>query len=269
MADLAIAGRRHLDRRPIPGDSGLLARASAAAPARSVRRARRNRRVRRPHDRPAARPERNVGHVVDPPDRPATRLLRRPSATWPSPACWPTAPTASSRSSRPSGRRYGGGHDGRPHDGTARSAIVPFPDQSAYLSTLLDDPRIHDIAASLLGDDFNYTSGDGNFYVGDTPLALRRLRRPRLLSIKIAFYLDPVTRTTGCLRVIPGSHRVGEPWCGPVGARRPPEPGGVGHPRRRGAGGARWRARRATWWSSTTTSSTPPSAARSGGACSP
>ena len=67
---------------------------------------------------------------------------------------------------------------GRPHDGTQRSAIVPFPDQSDYLSSLLDDPRIHDIAASLLGDDFNYTSGDGNFYVGDTPLALRRLRRP-------------------------------------------------------------------------------------------
>ena len=35
-------------------------------------------------------------------------------------------------------------------------------------STLLDDPRIHDIAASILGDDFNYMGSDGNFYVGDT-----------------------------------------------------------------------------------------------------
>ena len=30
------------------------------------------------------------------------------------------------------------------------------------------------------------------------------------MSIKIAFYLDPLTRDTGALRVIPGSHRVGE-----------------------------------------------------------
>ena len=30
------------------------------------------------------------------------------------------------------------------------------------------------------------------------------------MSIKTAFYLDPVTRDTGCLRVIPGSHHVGD-----------------------------------------------------------
>jgi hypothetical protein len=106
----------------------------------------------------------------------------------------------------------GGGHDGRPHDGQRRSVIVPFADQSEYLSGLLDDPRIHDIAAGLLGDDFNYTSGDGNFYVGDTPWHSDGYDGRRPLSIKIAFYLDPVTRATGCLRVIPGSHRVGEPW---------------------------------------------------------
>ena len=28
----------------------------------------------------------------------------------------------------------------------------------------------------------------------------------------MAFYLDPTTRDTGALRVIPGSHRVGEPF---------------------------------------------------------
>ena len=58
---------------------------------------------------------------------------------------------------------HGGGHYGTIHEGQARSCIVPFPDQSEYLSSLLDDPRIHDIAASILGDDFNYTSGDGQF----------------------------------------------------------------------------------------------------------
>ena len=43
------------------------------------------------------------------------------------------------------------------HDGTQRSVILPFADQSAYLSSLLDDPRIHDIASSICGEEFNYT----------------------------------------------------------------------------------------------------------------
>ncbi len=100
----------------------------------------------------------------------------------------------------------GGGHEGRPHDGTRRSCIVPFADQHPTLSALLDHPRVHGAAVSLLGDDFNYMGSDGNFYVGDTPWhsdghhALGRY-------IKIAYYLDPLTARTGALRVVPGSHR--------------------------------------------------------------
>ena len=107
---------------------------------------------------------------------------------------------------------HGGGHRGRAHDGKQRSCIVPFPDQSEYLSALLDDPRIHDIAAGICGDDFNYTSGDGNFYAGDTNWHSDGWGANQILSIKIAFYLDPLTRDTGALRVIPGSHRVGEAY---------------------------------------------------------
>ena len=105
---------------------------------------------------------------------------------------------------------HGGGHNGRLHDEQARSCIVPFPDQSEYLSSLLDDPRIHDIAASILGDDFNYTSGDGNLYVGDTRWHSDGYDGARIPSIKIAFYLDPLTREEGAVRIIPGSHRCGE-----------------------------------------------------------
>lgn len=108
---------------------------------------------------------------------------------------------------------HGGGHGGKPHDGTARSAMVQFLDQSEYLSTLLDDPRIHDIAASILGDDFNYMGSDGNFYAGDTKWHSDGYGgRGGLKHIKFAFYLDPLTGDTGALRVIPGSHRVGEPF---------------------------------------------------------
>ncbi len=109
--------------------------------------------------------------------------------------------------------RHGGGHNGVPHDGKARSVIVQFLDQSEYLCTLLDDHRVHDIAASLLGDDFNYMGSDGNFYVGDTRWhsdGYGGRGGPR--HIKLAFYLDPLTRNTGALRVIPGSHRLGEPY---------------------------------------------------------
>ncbi|MCZ6678025.1 MAG: phytanoyl-CoA dioxygenase family protein [Candidatus Poribacteria bacterium] len=105
---------------------------------------------------------------------------------------------------------HGGGHHGQLHDGERRSCIFPFPDQSEYLSAVLDDPRIHDIAASICGDDFNYTSGDGNFYAGDTHWHSDGYDGKRVLSIKIAFYLDPLTRDTGALRIIPGSHRVGD-----------------------------------------------------------
>ena len=101
----------------------------------------------------------------------------------------------------------GGGHNGKPHEGTARSCIAPFIDQSEKLSSLLDDPRIRGIATSLLGDDFNYMGSDGNYYVGDTGWHSDGWH-PEVRHIKLAFYLDKVNKDTGCLRVIPGSHHI-------------------------------------------------------------
>jgi len=105
----------------------------------------------------------------------------------------------------------GGGHDGKPHEGKARSCIVPFIDQSTVLSALLDHPGIHGAARSLLGDDFNYMGSDGNFYVGDTawhPDGSHRAIR----FLKMAIYLDPLTAANGCLRVIPGTHRLDDTY---------------------------------------------------------
>jgi hypothetical protein len=103
----------------------------------------------------------------------------------------------------------GGGHYGQPHDGKRRSCIAPCIDRSVYLSTMLDDPRLEGIAASLLGDDFNYMGSDGNLYAGDTGWHSDGWHR-ELVHIKLAFYLDPVGRDSGCLRVIPGSHKIGD-----------------------------------------------------------
>ncbi len=106
---------------------------------------------------------------------------------------------------------HGGGHHGKPHDGKARSCIVPFIDQSEGLSSLLDDPRILGIAVPLLGDDFNYVGSDGNYYVGDTGWHSDGWQN-EILNIKIAFYIDPLIRDTGCIRVIPGSHLLGDSY---------------------------------------------------------
>ena len=89
---------------------------------------------------------------------------------------------------------HGGGHHGRPHDNTRRSALLPFIDQSEYLSALLDDPRIDDAASLLLGDDYNYEDSDGNYYVGDTNWHSDGYARSKYRYIKFAFYLDPVAR---------------------------------------------------------------------------
>lgn len=101
--------------------------------------------------------------------------------------------------------------EGARHDGSKRTMIVPTIDHNEYLCTLLDDPRIVGITGAILGPDFNYASGDGNYYSGDTGWHSDG-RYPELFAIKIAFYLDPVTRNTGCLRVIPGSHHPQSPW---------------------------------------------------------
>ena len=105
---------------------------------------------------------------------------------------------------------HGGGHYGREHDREQRSALLPFIDKDEYLSAMLDNPSIDGIAASILGDDYNYTSSDGNFYVGNTGWHSDGYGRGRYKSIKMAMYLDKVGRDSGCLRVIPGSHHVGD-----------------------------------------------------------
>ena len=93
------------------------------------------------------------------------------------------------------------------HDGTKRSTVVPFIDQRTRLCTLLDHPRMVGLIGSLLGDDFNYVGGDGNFYAGDTSWHSDGFHQVGKF-LKVALYLDPVARESGCLRVIPGSHRL-------------------------------------------------------------
>lgn len=95
---------------------------------------------------------------------------------------------------------------GRLHDGSKRTMFGGPIEHTPKMCTLLDHPKILGLIGSVIGEDFNYCSGDGNYYTGDTAW------HPdghwgRLWAVKVAFYLDPVTKNTGCLRVIPCSHR--------------------------------------------------------------
>ena len=101
-------------------------------------------------------------------------------------------------------------HGGATHDGRQRLSVAPFLNHSAYLCTLLDDDRINGIAAGLLGEAYQYWNSDGNYYVGDTGWHSDTVWPAPIHFYKMAIYLDRVTRSTGALRVIPGSHRCGD-----------------------------------------------------------
>ena len=97
------------------------------------------------------------------------------------------------------------------HDNVQARQVVPFIDQRERFCTLIDHPAVNAAASKLIGDDWNYQAGDGNFYVSDTPWH-RDGKYTANTFVKIALYLDPVTRDTGCLRIIPGSHRLDLGW---------------------------------------------------------
>ena len=104
---------------------------------------------------------------------------------------------------------HGGGLNDDPKYGHAGSGILPFIDQHERLCALLDDPRIHGLFCSLLGDDFNYMGSYGNYHGGDSHWhsdAFKDVVR----TVKIMLYFDPLTRDTGALRFIPGSHMIGD-----------------------------------------------------------
>jgi hypothetical protein len=98
--------------------------------------------------------------------------------------------------------------NGKPWDGLVREEVLGFVEHRPELARLVEDDRIYGVAEDLLGPGFVWITSDGNLYVGDTqwhPDA----NWPDLTfhSIKFALYLDPVRKNSGCLRVIPGSHR--------------------------------------------------------------
>ena len=89
--------------------------------------------------------------------------------------------------------------------------VVIFLERKPYLSQLVNDDRVYNIGVDLLGPDFILQSTSGARRVGDTRWHADRTLDNPLRGANISFYTEPLTRETGCLRVIPGSHRAGSP----------------------------------------------------------
>jgi ectoine hydroxylase-related dioxygenase (phytanoyl-CoA dioxygenase family) len=88
-----------------------------------------------------------------------------------------------------------------------RQQVVPFfdydPDQ---FYPLLDDARLVDIFADLLGEDFILTLSEGIIHAGGTRWHHDACAPDGFFTMRAALYLDSLGPDDGCLSVIPGSH---------------------------------------------------------------
>lgn len=99
--------------------------------------------------------------------------------------------------------------NGKPFLGEKRQAVLGFIEKRPLLTNLITDDRIYQPIEDLLGSGFMWVGSDGNLYVGDTAWHSDSRADPMeydYTRIKVAMYLEPVSKETGCLRVIPGSH---------------------------------------------------------------
>src|SRR5438445_1506478 len=75
---------------------------------------------------------------------------------------------------------------GKQHDGTRRTMFGGPIERTGKPCTLLDDARIVGLLSGILGEDFNYCGGDGNYYTGDTGWHADGYCR-QLFAVKVAF----------------------------------------------------------------------------------
>ena len=100
---------------------------------------------------------------------------------------------------------------GQPFAGTESQFIQPFFHRRPFLSGVLADDRIYNVGVDLLGPDFLLNGTEGRLRVGPTPWHAGREELARVRYVKFGVYLDDLTKETGCLRVIPGTHKLGSP----------------------------------------------------------
>jgi len=100
---------------------------------------------------------------------------------------------------------------GKPFTGEETQYIQPFFERKPFLSALPADDRIYMIGEDLLGPDFVLDGTEGRLRTGPTAWHGGVPRTDAVRTVKINIYPDPLTKDTGCLRVVPGSHLVASP----------------------------------------------------------
>ena len=92
--------------------------------------------------------------------------------------------------------------------------VSPFVEPDPQLAWLAEDDRVYEPMAQLLGDGFIWGGSEGDKGSFNTTNDQHwHCDRHGFLGldyglIKLMIYLEPTTKDTGALRVIPGSHRV-------------------------------------------------------------
>ena len=87
--------------------------------------------------------------------------------------------------------------------------VQPFFERKPYLSSLVADDRIYNIGVDLLGPDFILGQTEGRSRVGETPW--HGGEAYKLGTAKINLYPHELTKDTGALRFVPGSHKYSDP----------------------------------------------------------
>ena len=97
--------------------------------------------------------------------------------------------------------------EGRAFDGVATQTIMPFFERRPSIRGLLEDDRIYGTVEDLLGPGFILVLTEAHLSVGNTQWHGDNRTRGVLPNVKMGIYLESVKSDTGCLRVVPGSHR--------------------------------------------------------------
>ena len=86
-------------------------------------------------------------------------------------------------------------------------SIYGVAERHPTLTGLVADDRIYETVCHLLGHGCRWLCSEGHRYLGDTKWHPDGGSTQDYPFIKVSLYLEPLTKDTGCLRVIPGSHR--------------------------------------------------------------
>ena len=111
--------------------------------------------------------------------------------------------------SREAGRLWENAREGRPFG--EPQVVAPFVEHSPVLTNLVEDDRVYGTMEKLMDGPFVWASSEGNVtahsshgWHADRPGE----KELGYLRVKVNIYLDPVTEESGCLRVLPSSHRM-------------------------------------------------------------